>query len=1010
MWVLLPAFLSASLWAASLQPAATVAPLVGPPPTGGGDSWSPILTPDGRYVLFASTANNLALGGNGVYQPLLPPKINVFLRDRTNGTTILVSVNLSGTGGGNGDSIPTALSTNGQYALFESTASNLVANDTNNAEDVFLRDVVNNQTFLVSVNTNGQCANGASQSSTMTPDGRYVAFSSVASNLVAGDSNGIADIFVRDMLAGTTMLASPGAVASTNSTARSDAPGITPDGRYVAFLSTAANLVSGATAVGDVYVYDLIGLGMVRASASARSLSGSSFFFNHAISDDGQYIAFESGSTNVGTVYRYNLSTTELDVVSSNGVTASYENVEFHNLDMTPDGRFVTYLAAGTGTNSSSSSAYVWDGQSNTTTLISGQPGVTVETGSVCAFPAISSNGQYVAFLSSSLELTPVTSNTTTAYHLYLWNAATGSNGLIDLEPGGQVSYDTFMSGPCVTPDGRYIAFDATDSKLGGDPLATYYNVYLSDQTSNGIETVSLRQSSLPSATARALSIGSGYSVSSNGQYVAYSCVANRVAAGATNDYGCIFVGDLEHGANIVVSVDTNNVADPNGTSTSPVISANGRYVAFASAATNLVTNVLPGAQNVFLRDLQMGATTLVSVNTNGAGGNNVSFSPLLDASGRYVLFQSQASDLAGVPVAGVINLFFRDTQANAIYRLTAGNSTAIPAVTAAAMTPDGHYVAFVGLTQTNSGPYQVCLWDSQAVALVYSNTISANTGGVGTNIAVSPDGNRLAYIVSSQYYGLYGEQLYAVDRAAQSNWMIATGVPAYRSGPQFTGDSRYLVYAAAPAFKANSSIQTNDVYRYDFQTQSNLLISQSSPGGSVGNNSSDSPAISWNGRFVAYRSTATNLAPGGTNGFPQIYLYDSQSNTTSLLSVGALTSAGGDNRSRAPVFSGDSATLFFSSWASDLLTNDFSGSGGIFALGVAPPELVCVIRFPAGGVPVISWPAFSGITYQAQFKNNLTDPSWQPLPGSVTIVSNTGSATDSSPSSQQRFYRVQSN
>ena len=86
----LAACLSASLWAASLQPVATVDPALGPPTTGGGDSWDPILTPDGRYVLFASTANNLASGSNGVYQGLVPPKVNVFRRDRASGATVLV--------------------------------------------------------------------------------------------------------------------------------------------------------------------------------------------------------------------------------------------------------------------------------------------------------------------------------------------------------------------------------------------------------------------------------------------------------------------------------------------------------------------------------------------------------------------------------------------------------------------------------------------------------------------------------------------------------------------------------------------------------------------------------------------------------------------------------------------------------------------------------------------------------------------------------------------------------
>jgi hypothetical protein len=978
--------LSASLWAASLQPVASVAPVPGPPPTGGGDSWSPILTPDGRYVLFASTANNLSLGSNGVYQPLVPPKVNVFLRDRTNGTTILVSVNLSGTGGGNGDSIPTALSTNGQYALFESPASNLVLNDTNNAIDVFLRDMVNNQTSLVSVNTSGQCANGASQSSAMTPDARYIAFSSVATNLVAGDTNRIADIFVRDMLAGTTTLASPGATSG----GRSDVPEITPDGRYVAFLSTATGLVSGVTNAGDVYVRDLIGLSTINASATARSMSGSSFFFNHAISDDGQYTAFESGGTSNGTIYRYNLSTMELDVVGSNGVTSFAERMEFRNLDMTPDGRFVTYLASTNG--GKSSSVYVWDGQSNSTTLISGQPGATVESNSVCALPAISSNGQYVAFLSSSVELTPVTSNTTTAYHLYLWNAETGTNTLVDLEPGGQVSFDTFMSRPCVTADARFIGFDATDSNLGGDPLPAYYNVYLSDQTTNGIEVVSSRQSSLPSATARALGIGSEFCVSSNGQYVAYSCVANRVAAGATNGYGYVFVSDLLHGSNLVASVDTNGVADPNGSSFDPVISANGRYVAFTSDAGNLVTNLNSASQNVFVRDTQMGTTVLASVNTNGAGGDSRSFSPLLDASGRHVLFYSQAGDLVGATITIVTNLFFRDLQSNATFRVP-GNVTPGLAfnVTAAAMTPDGQFVA--------AASQQVCLWDSQAVALVYSNAI-ANV----TAIAVSPDGNRLAYIA--------GAQLYATDRAAQSNWVIATGVPANRAGPQFSGDARYLVYVTSSALAANDTNKANDIYRYDFQAQTNLLVSQSGLGGNVGNGPSDWPAMSWDGRFVAYSSFATNLAPGGSSAFPQIYLYDSQSGATALVSASALANAGGDNRSLMPAFSSDSTTLIFRSWASDLLSNDFSGSGGIDALTVAvyPPALLAAIRFTSGGLPVISWPAVSGMNYQTQFKNNLTDSSWQSLSGGVTIVSNTGSTTDLSPSPQQRFYRVHSN
>src|SRR5262245_34976300 len=100
-----------------------------PAPAGGsGDSWGAVTSPDGRYILFGSTANNLVRTTNETpLQMTSAPRVNVFLRDRVAGTTTLVSVNLSATGGGNGDSIPKAISSDGRYACFESSASDLVA-------------------------------------------------------------------------------------------------------------------------------------------------------------------------------------------------------------------------------------------------------------------------------------------------------------------------------------------------------------------------------------------------------------------------------------------------------------------------------------------------------------------------------------------------------------------------------------------------------------------------------------------------------------------------------------------------------------------------------------------------------------------------------------------------------------------------------------------------------------------------------------------------------------------
>ena len=229
---------------------------------GGGSSQMPIVSADGRYLLFASTANNLALLTNGVPMSAATlPTLNVFLRDRASNTTTLVSVNLTGTGGGNGNSVPFGISTNGQFVLFESAASNLVANDTNNVQDIFVRDLVNGTTTLVSVNTNGWSGGGESRDPAMTPDGRYVTFASAAGDLVPGDTNGIPDIFVRDLQSKHDDACERWRNFNEQSSLRpaaSETPEITPDGRYVAFYSTATNLVPGVTTTGEIYVRDLV--------------------------------------------------------------------------------------------------------------------------------------------------------------------------------------------------------------------------------------------------------------------------------------------------------------------------------------------------------------------------------------------------------------------------------------------------------------------------------------------------------------------------------------------------------------------------------------------------------------------------------------------------------------------------------------------------------------------------------------------------------------------------------
>ena len=244
----------------------------------------------------------------------------------------------------------------------------------------------------------------------MTPDGRYVAFVSSANNLAANDNNRIPDVFVRDVQAGTTTLVSVGA-AATNATipaGGSDAPEITPDGRYVAFSSTATNLVAGVPAGGDVYVRDLDSNTTAWASSGARAAVLSALklstaaSFNHAISADGQYVVFVAGQnpSTYGLILRYNLLTGSTDVVHTNAAVIS------GNPDMTPDGRFIAFVANTNGNTGANTCICIWDAQNSSITVASSDLNGRVSSAALCDWPGITPDGRFVAFLSSATNLT----------------------------------------------------------------------------------------------------------------------------------------------------------------------------------------------------------------------------------------------------------------------------------------------------------------------------------------------------------------------------------------------------------------------------------------------------------------------------------------------------------------------------------------------------------------------------------------------------------------------------
>ncbi|MFO8008039.1 MAG: hypothetical protein R6V05_09915, partial [Candidatus Brocadiia bacterium] len=203
-----------------------------------GNSYAPDVSDDGRYVTFSSYSAGLVSGdANGVS--------DVFVYDRQTDTIERVSLASDGSEG-NGASAYSAISDDGRFVAFWSEATNLVTGDTNGHADIFVYDRQSDTIERVSVASDGTQADAASQKAAISGTGRYVTFQSEATNLVAGDTNGVRDIFVHDLENDTTervSLTSGGGEGSGNSSE----PSISDDGRYVSFHSTAGDLVSGDT-------------------------------------------------------------------------------------------------------------------------------------------------------------------------------------------------------------------------------------------------------------------------------------------------------------------------------------------------------------------------------------------------------------------------------------------------------------------------------------------------------------------------------------------------------------------------------------------------------------------------------------------------------------------------------------------------------------------------------------------------------------------------------------------
>ncbi len=332
-----------------------------------------------------------------------------------------------------------------------------------------------------------------------------------------------------------------------------------------------------------------------------------------------------------------------------------------------------------------------------------------------------------------------------------------------------------------------------------------------------------------------------GPAISDNGRFVAFGSAATNLVAGDTNGVADVFVRDRKSGTTTRVSVSSGG-GQGNASSGGPAISGDGRYVAFGSSASNLVAGDANGTFDVFVHDRQTGTTTL-----EGSGGG----SPDLDDTGSFLAYNS----------GGKVRV--RDRQA--------GTTEVIPSGTQGGASPDlsgdGRFVAFfIDGDDGDDGP-DVWLYDRDRQLLdrvSYSgdNNYEAEVSDDGQTVVFGNGGNDQALVWQS------------------GRIRDVRGGPSY--SPDVSDDGRFVTYGTESDLDdRDTNGSRRDAYLLDLFTDEVTYLSVG-PGGQGANGESFGPAISGDGRIVAFESRATNLVDGDTNGLEDVFVHDSGAERTS--------------------------------------------------------------------------------------------------------------------------------
>ncbi|HET9229620.1 MAG TPA: hypothetical protein VFR31_23265 [Thermoanaerobaculia bacterium] len=959
-----------------------------------------VISADGRWIAFTSTSPNLVPGqsdGNN--------NTDVFLLDRLSGDLTLVShaAGFPATTGV-GVSYDLSISADGRYLVFQSTSHNLAPGQmvTFPADRVYLYDrVADTLTRIV----NG---NNASKNPVISKDGSYIAFASAATDLIPGitDANGKEDVFLYERATGTLTLVSRSAASgSTAANGKSSSPQINADGSFVLYTSEATDMVAGQTEgnIGDdVFLYSR-GAGTNTLVSHVQGLPATTgnqpaSFGSLGLSDDAAYAVFISGATNLisGQIdspslwfdaFLYERATGNVTLLShrdGSPVTASGTG----QVSISADGAWITFdssgvdLVPGQVDLNGFPDVFLVQRATGAVTLVSRQSGTASTAGDdLSTTGVLSEDGRYLLFSSYATNLIPGQTDTNEAGDTFLFDRVAGTSMLVSHADGSSSAAGNGWSGfSQLAGDGSYAAFLSTSSDLTADTDANGGNDLFVFSRSDGSNTAV----SLSEPVVRVTPSEGGLGVPSrDGRFFVLQSQATDLVEGQSDAPGSddVFLIDRLLGTTTLVSHASGSPATPaNQESFAPWISADGKWVAFMSTATDLIPGIgQPSGfpkDNIFLYSRESGTLSLVSRNAaTGLSANGGSTTPLISGDGRYVSFYSTATNLVSgqIDTSGFsgYDVFLHDrvTGTTALVSHAAGNP--LQATNGGGgggqshwVSLDGRYVVFSsnavnlvsGQTDTN-GASDFFLYDrvTAAVTLVThaagSATATANGPAVPGLPALSADGRYFAYLsaatdlVPGQVDTNNNPDLFLFDRVTGTNTLVSrkagttatTGNGGCFAVAWISDDGRYVAFSCFSIDLVPGQIDLNqalDAFLYDRVTGTVALLS--ADGVSTDPNASTfAAALSPDGRFVAFSSQETARIPGQAdqNGRGEdLFVMDRLAGTTRLASRSPLSPQTTANHTSGPRWFGSGGHLLFMlSSATDFVAGDYNMASDIY-------------------------------------------------------------------------------